>query len=377
MKNLCYSVLALLLLAISSCKKEDPKPETGAMAGTPVFSFTGNVNGNPIALQAGANDYFMSTSYSLDSNGVYDFIGELKPKNCIGDCRNSLKISIKDYRQFSMLPTTIDSTMVPGYYAFATPSGAASQYNNIFIATLKNGNAQSNYNWDFGDGTPIVTSTDSTVVHKYLHPGIYKVSLNETGCSSAIANDIQFGQTGNSLLPKFTTVITGDSAVFIPTPPFEGIYPYTYFWNFGDGSTSTATSPSHKYSAAGVYKASLTMTDATDTSAVQYFNVSIKPNTICSSNFSLRASTSLSNPMNLGDVVIEWRDTAGKLWTSKNNDQSPSKSMFKIISVENYLNSPNGDATKKIHVKFSCTLYSGSSSITMNNVEGIFAVSYK
>jgi PKD repeat protein len=34
-----------------------------------------------------------------------------------------------------------------------------------------------------------------------------------------------------------------------------------YAWNFGDGSTSTAANPSHTYSAAGVYTATLTVTD--------------------------------------------------------------------------------------------------------------------
>jgi PKD repeat protein len=42
-----------------------------------------------------------------------------------------------------------------------------------------------------------------------------------------------------------------------------GTAPYSYSWNFGDGSAaSTAQNPSHTYSAAGTYTATLTVTDA-------------------------------------------------------------------------------------------------------------------
>ena len=41
-----------------------------------------------------------------------------------------------------------------------------------------------------------------------------------------------------------------------------GTAPYSYSWNFGDGTTSTSQNPSHTYTAAGTYKATLTVTDS-------------------------------------------------------------------------------------------------------------------
>src|SRR5262249_45019522 len=42
-----------------------------------------------------------------------------------------------------------------------------------------------------------------------------------------------------------------------------GTPPYSYSWNFGDGSAvSTAQNPSHTYSTAGTYTATLTVTDS-------------------------------------------------------------------------------------------------------------------
>jgi len=42
-----------------------------------------------------------------------------------------------------------------------------------------------------------------------------------------------------------------------------GTAPFTYFWNFGDGSTSTVNNPSHTYIKTGTYTARLTVTDST------------------------------------------------------------------------------------------------------------------
>src|SRR4029077_1688396 len=53
------------------------------------------------------------------------------------------------------------------------------------------------------------------------------------------------------LTAKFTATASG------------GKPPYTYSWNFGDGSkVSTVQNPSHKYTKAGTYTAKLTVTDS-------------------------------------------------------------------------------------------------------------------
>src|SRR5581483_7749697 len=57
--------------------------------------------------------------------------------------------------------------------------------------------------------------------------------------------------TGNAPLSvSFTGSATGGTA------------PYSYSWNFGDGSSSTAQNPSHTYSSAGTFTATLTVTDS-------------------------------------------------------------------------------------------------------------------
>src|SRR6266446_4384667 len=94
-------------IAIAGCHKNYPSTPPPA---TPEFTFKGTINGDSVNLQAGVSNYYMFTSYSLDGNGVYDFTGEFRDKNCSSNCPNSLKISFKDYRKYSIFPTSIDTT---------------------------------------------------------------------------------------------------------------------------------------------------------------------------------------------------------------------------------------------------------------------------
>jgi PKD repeat protein len=40
-----------------------------------------------------------------------------------------------------------------------------------------------------------------------------------------------------------------------------GVEPYTWYWDFGDGETSTEQNPTHAYTEEGKYEVELTVTD--------------------------------------------------------------------------------------------------------------------
>ncbi|MBI3502474.1 MAG: PKD domain-containing protein [Bacteroidetes bacterium] len=371
-KKLCWLFL-FALAVIGSCKKDYPAQPNNP---TPEFSFSGTIGGSSTNIQAGVNNYYMSTSYTLDANGVYDFTGEFRDKNCSSNCANSLKIYLKDYRQYSVQPTVTDSSITTGYYSFATPVGASSKYDVVFGSNLQNGTGQT-WNWDFGDGTTFV-QTGPTALHQYLHPGVYNVSLNiqsTSSCSSSLANNIVMGQAGGHVQLSFASTPNGNT-VSLASTTGGGIPPYTYDWDFGDSNSATTTAPTYTYTygASGVYPITLTRTDAVNTVEVCHRNFATQTATTCYAFFSVSSATPVSNAMNLSDVMLEWRDASGTLWTSANNSQ-PGKSMFKVISVENYQNNLSGQPTKKVHAKISCTLYNGTNSIVLDG-DAVFSVAH-
>ncbi len=115
--------------------------------------------------------------------------------------------------------------------------------------------------WYFGDGT---TSTAVNPVHVYTNSGNFSVTLQCQGSA---------GCSKNLVLPNHVSV-TSPQAIFngsprIGCPPlltsFNSISQsggLSYYWNFGDGGTSTLANPTHLYSASGNFNVTLIVTDA-------------------------------------------------------------------------------------------------------------------
>jgi PKD repeat protein len=132
------------------------------------------------------------------------------------------------------------------------------------------GSTISTYNWSFGDGTN--STAESPPPHTYPAPGQYTVSLTIT---DATGNTNMVSQTVNAHGPPSASfnITTTDPMVGSPvsfdgsasTEPFGSIASYS--WTFGDGSTSTAQSPSHTYTQAGTYTVALTVTDTSGNTA--------------------------------------------------------------------------------------------------------------
>ncbi|MBV1776418.1 PKD domain-containing protein [Burkholderiaceae bacterium DAT-1] len=70
------------------------------------------------------------------------------------------------------------------------------------------------------------------------------------------------GSGGGTPVANFTYSATGLSVAFTDSSTDTGGTISARSWNFGDGSTSTATNPSHTYAAAGTYTVSETVTDS-------------------------------------------------------------------------------------------------------------------
>ncbi|WP_167612477.1 PKD domain-containing protein [Maribellus sediminis] len=132
---------------------------------------------------------------------------------------------------------------------------------NSIISFTDNSNGGTTWLWDFGDGSP--TEALQNPVHKYETPGTYSVKLivgNTNGCIDSIVK--QDFITIHPPKAKFT--LAPSTGCSIPHTVFftdQSILPDTWFWDFGDGNTSTAQNPIHTYTQYGTYKVLLTVTD--------------------------------------------------------------------------------------------------------------------
>lgn len=114
------------------------------------------------------------------------------------------------------------------------------------------------------EGGPLLPSS-SSISYTFNTPGWYDVTLvveDDNGCSAFYEDSIQL------FAPPLLNPTATDYASCNPplTTTFNagvaGTGPFTYAWDFGDGTTSAAASPTHTYTATGTYDVALTVTDA-------------------------------------------------------------------------------------------------------------------
>ena len=130
-----------------------------------------------------------------------------------------------------------------------------------------NGDAYT-YLWNFGDLT--ATNTGSAPVHAYAVDGTYTVTLTLTDVWGAAASTtrvvtIAKPATNQPPTPVINPVVCAARActIYGVSSSDPNSDPFTFLWNFGDGTaTSTTTNPAHTFAANTSYTVTLTVTDA-------------------------------------------------------------------------------------------------------------------
>ncbi len=111
--------------------------------------------------------------------------------------------------------------------------------------------------WDFGDGE---TSSFRNPRHTYDEPGAYTVRLTVSGPGGEddrVRTDY-IRVRGQDVVAEFVASPVSGVAPFETTFTNQSTGASQYLWEFGDGSTSFETNPSHTYVRSGQYTVSLT-----------------------------------------------------------------------------------------------------------------------
>jgi PKD repeat protein len=128
------------------------------------------------------------------------------------------------------------------------------------------------YTWDFGDG---YSSTATHPTHFYDEVGIYTVILTARSKDGHIDQAQITIEVDILLMADFdvdyTKVQPGEVVSF--TNYSEGAV--SYFWDFGDGYTSTVANPVHSYTEEGIYTVTLTATAIDGSTDAVYIQIEV------------------------------------------------------------------------------------------------------
>lgn len=141
-----------------------------------------------------------------------------------------------------------------------------------FIDTIGNGLT---YEWNFGDGTPVQTTTVPATNHTYTDTGVYRImliSIDSNSCNIADTSYTTIRAGSNKASPAFTYFkippctdltyqFTNTSTVVAGAKPFTDS---SFIWNFGSGGAPVQAglgTQTHAYPAAGEYTVELILVD--------------------------------------------------------------------------------------------------------------------
>lgn len=210
------------------------------------------------------------SKWSMKTNGGTDAknVSVTKP-SAAGIGKFLFKPSASESDSFFILSVTIhdilkgcDSTMTRYIYVAPSPTAKFTSttncqgYSTIFTDSSSAGKGKLFYSYDFGDGS---TSNLASTSHTYAKAGTYKVVLtvkNSAGCTSQFVDSV-------IVYPKPTAIFgaldgcTNNPIQFTDSSLANGGTINSWFYDFGDGDTSTSANPIHNYASLGTYTVKL------------------------------------------------------------------------------------------------------------------------
>lgn len=289
-----------------------------ASAQSPSAGFSSNITSGCAPLNVafsnssqGATNYLWdfgngNTSSNANPSNVYLQIGTYQVRLIAIDQNGNRDTLIRNAYIQVLTPPTAS-------FSIQNNNGCAGSTSFQFTNTSQNA---ATYFWDFGDGT---FSTQANPVKTYTNPGNYNISLlatNDGGCNnlSSQQNAITVNPKPNTNFLATPTQTCNVNQVF----QFNAVNTTasSYFWDFGDGTTSTQQNPSKTYNAAGNYNVklkvtsqhgcidSLVKTDYIKITSVNSGNISVNNNNGCrpfAVNFSTNFNNALTYQWNFGN----------------------------------------------------------------------------
>lgn len=152
---------------------------------------------------------------------------------------------------------TVKITFIPSPVAsFTTTNNCFNVLSSFTDVSTTSVGSINGWFWNFGDGD---TSISANTVHPYTTPGTFTVThvvTGTNGCKDTVVQPITIYGLPDANF-NATTACSGNITNFLDTSSAFPAVITNWNWSFGDGGSSTLTNPTHVYSAAGTYTATL------------------------------------------------------------------------------------------------------------------------
>lgn len=174
-------------------------------------------------------------------------IGACRKKNgCTNKCAKNYNRAKNDDGSCQFVKPIID-------YARYYPNSCKPPYGVYFSSNVTNVTCDTKYEWNFGDG---ITSTDQNPYHVFNASGSYTVLVKAiNGIEEGTRQIVIQLDTLQPIVANFSYNAEKGS---YRAPSIITFYNYSAFagefvWDFGDGTTSSLTNPTHTYTSGGNY----------------------------------------------------------------------------------------------------------------------------
>ncbi|MBP1672344.1 MAG: cell surface protein [Bacteroidetes bacterium] len=215
------------------------------------FSFFDLSDGNPDSwlwdFGDGATSTIQHPNHYYSSNGL--FVVSLTISNSLTGCTST-------YVDYLYVDTTQNPSCMSSFSWQPGFNGTDVEFYDFSV-----GNNILTWFWDFGDGT---TSTIQNPVHTYSTSGIYNVCLTIMSSDSCISTWCEQIATGNNIdcYSFFTYSQDYSNPYNVVFLDLSAGTPDSWYWDFGDGTTSTLQNPQHTYLTTGIFVVTLTMSNS-------------------------------------------------------------------------------------------------------------------
>lgn len=233
-------------------------------------SFTGSMNGGipPYNYGWDFGDRTPAPGNTASLSHIYASAGTFNPIVTIADSQG---------HSDTFSRTVIVTTPITASFDYS-PGAIASGTSVQFVSHVSGGAGPYKYSWNFGDGRG---DSSANPTHSFASPNKYMVKLTVSDSlqhytSSVRTLNVTSMAASMSYDPAAPRV--GDVVNFSVNAQ-GGVRPYSYLWNFGDGTSNSTTTDkvSHLYKAAGTVGVKIEVDDLSGLSTMVFQTLGIQP----------------------------------------------------------------------------------------------------